>query len=256
MTAARMNVISTVTAVPDRGEVLGQAIPFDRARWLPLLPSADWWPPELDDCPTVAGRPRVDRKTVFEVARRWDTVEGRRHLLIAALVWGTGTKARSVARRADIFTAASARDIDARLEAGLGALREEGPVAAYYAFNNDQHIKFLGQAFFTKVIYFTGHEQCAWAWRPLILDRFVALALRAADTGDRWPTSGWKTPWYRRYLFLAHEHAQRAGVLPDQVEAALFVRGKRRDEIRPKMRSSLATGRAVADAAVPPPGAP
>ncbi|MGW7257755.1 8-oxoguanine DNA glycosylase OGG fold protein [Streptomyces sp. NPDC054834] len=226
MTAAEVDLMPTGTPLRDRGEVLGQAIPFDRARWLPLLPSADWWPPELDDCPTVAGRRRVDRNTVFGVACRSDTVEGRRHLLIAALVWGTGTKARSVARRADIFAAASAGDIDARLEGGLGALREEGPVAAYYAFNNDQHIKFLGPAFFTKVIYFAGHEQCDGAWRPLILDRFVALALRAADTGEKWPTSGWTTPLYRQYLFLAHEHAQKAGVLPDQIEATLFARGK------------------------------
>ncbi|MBO0518305.1 8-oxoguanine DNA glycosylase OGG fold protein, partial [Streptomyces beijiangensis] len=64
------------------------------------------------------------------------------------------------------------------------------------------------------------------AWRPLILDRFVALALRAAGTGDKWPTSGWKTPCYGRYLSLVHEHARREGVLPDQIEAALFAHGK------------------------------
>ncbi|WP_234538374.1 hypothetical protein [Streptomyces shenzhenensis] len=212
--------------VPSRDEVLGQAIPFDRARWLTRLPSVDWWPPELDDCPTVAGRRRVDRNTVFAVARRSDTVEGRRHLLTAALVWGTGTKARSVARRADIFAAASAEDIDARLQAALGTLREEGPVAAYYAFNNDQRIKYLGPAFFTKVLYFAAHEPGAAAWRPLILDRFVALALRAEDTGEKWRTSGWTTPCYGRYLSFAYERAQRAGVLPDQIEAALFAHGK------------------------------
>ncbi|MFE5401576.1 hypothetical protein ACFQ9Z_09245 [Streptomyces sp. NPDC056580] len=213
-------------SVPGRDGVLSQAIPFDRARWLTHLPSSDWWPPELDACPAVADRRRVDRNTVFAVARRSDTVEGRRHLLTAALVWGTGTKARSVARRAHIFAAASAEDIDARLEAALGTLREEGPVAAYYAFNNDQRIKHLGPAFFTKVLYFAGHERSAAAWRPLILDRFVALALRAEDTGEKWRASGWTTPCYGRYLSFAHERAQRAGVLPDQIEAALFARGK------------------------------
>ncbi|AWT46700.1 hypothetical protein DMT42_33380 [Streptomyces actuosus] len=226
MTEAKMDLMPTGTPVPDRGEVLVQAIPFDRARWLPLLPCVDWWPPELDDCPTVAGRRRVDRKTVFGVARRSDTVVGRRHLLTAALVWGTGTKARSVIRRAAVFAANSAGDIDARLEAALGTLAEQGPVAAYYAFNNDQHIKHLGPAFFTKVLYFAGPEQSEGALRPLILDRFVALALRAADTGEMWPTSGWTTPWYRRYLLLTHEHALKVGVAPDQIEAALFARGK------------------------------
>lgn len=226
MTAAKVDLMPTGTPLPDRGEVLGQAIPFDRARWLPLLPSTGWWPPELDSCPTVAGRQRVDRDTVFGVARRSDTVEGRRHLLTAALVWGSGTKAQSVARRARIFGKNSPEDIDARLAAVLDVLGEKGAVDAYYAFNNDRRIRCLGPAFFTKVLYFAGHEQCPGAWRPLILDRFVALALRAADSGEKWPTSRWTTPWYRRYLLLTHEHAQEAGILPDQIEAALFARGK------------------------------
>ncbi|MEU2281044.1 hypothetical protein ABZ614_03555 [Streptomyces sp. NPDC013178] len=227
MQSTKVDLLPARTTFQDRDEVLGQAIPFDRARWLPLLPGPDWWPAELDDCPAAAGRPRVDRRTVFSIARRSDTTEGRRHLLTAALVWGTGTQARSVARRARVFAENSAGDIDARLAAALGVLREEGAVAAYYAFNNDSRIKFLGPAFFTKVLYFAGHEQCVGAWRPLILDRYVALALRAADTGEKWRTGGWTTPRYGRYLSLVHDHARRVGVLPDQVEAALFAFGRR-----------------------------
>jgi hypothetical protein len=227
MSADIVAVMPDGTAIPGREEVLGQKIPFDRARWLPLLPSPDWWPPELDNRPTVTGRPRVDRSTVFGIARRADTAEGRRHLLTAALIWGTGTRARSVARHARVFAESSPRDIDARLEAAMGILREEGAVAAYYALNNEQRIRFLGPAFFTKVLYFAGHERCVGAWRPLILDRFVALALRAADPGEKWRGGGWTTPRYSRYLALAHDHAQRAGVLPDQMEAAWFAQGKR-----------------------------
>lgn len=227
MSAGKGPMMPDGTAVPSRDEVLGQKIPFDRARWLSRLPGPDWWPAELDNCPTEAGRTRVDRSTVFGIAHRSDTVEGRRHLLTAALVWGTGTKAQSVARRTRIFAESSPRDIDAHLEAVLGILREEGAVAAYYAFNNDHRIKFLGPAFFTKVLYFAGHEQCVGAWRPLILDRFVALALREADTGEKWRGGGWTTPRYSRYLALAHDHAQRAGVLPDQIEAAWFAQGRR-----------------------------
>ncbi|GBQ02384.1 hypothetical protein SSP531S_38430 [Streptomyces spongiicola] len=221
-----MTVMPTMTSVPDRDEVFGQAIPFYRARWLPLLPGPDWWPAELDACPTVAGRPRVDRTTVFGIARRSGTVEGRRHLLTASLVWGTGTRARSVARCARVFAESPPQEIDEHLDVALGLLREEGAVAAYYAFNNGHHIRFLGPAFFTKVLYFAGHEQRAGARRPLILDRFVSLALRAADTGEKWPPGGWTTPRYGRYLSFAHDHARRAGVLPDQMEAALFARGK------------------------------
>ncbi|MFF8841390.1 hypothetical protein ACF08N_01470 [Streptomyces sp. NPDC015127] len=213
--------------VPDRDDVLAQSVPFDRARWLSLLPSAGWWPPELDDCPQVGGRPRVDRRAVFGTARRADTAEGRRHLLVAALVWGSGTKARSVARRAEIFPKSSVRDIEERLECGLKVLRQQGAVDAYFAFNNEQKIPHLGPAFFTKVLYFAGHDQPVGPWRPLILDSVVARALRAADRGTRWPGAGWTTPKYTRYLSLAHDHARQAGVLPDQVEAALFDYGKR-----------------------------
>lgn len=213
-------------SVPDRVDVFGQAIPFDRSRWLPLLPDSDWWPPELDSCPTVSGRPRVDRSTVFAVARRSDTAEGRRHLLTAALVWGTGTKAQSVARRARIFQESSPQAIDARLETVLGVLREKGAVEAYYAFNNDHRIKFLGPAFFTKVLYFAGHEQPAGQWRPLILDSVVARAIRSTNHDEEWHRSGWTTPDYTRYLTFVHDQAQRVGVLPDQIEAALFTYGK------------------------------
>ncbi|MGV9871513.1 8-oxoguanine DNA glycosylase OGG fold protein [Streptomyces cellulosae] len=226
MQSAMVDLMPSGTAVPERDAVLGQAIPFDRDRWLAHLPDANWWPPELDECPTAAGRRRVDRSVVFGIADRSDSVEGRRHLLTAALVWGTGTKARSVARRSRVFSDSSHRDIDARLEAALGILRQEGAVAAYYAFNNEHRISFLGPAFFTKVLYFAGSEKRTGALQPLILDRFVALALRASGTDGKWHTSGWRTPCYERYLSLVHEHARREGVLPDQIEAALFTHGK------------------------------
>lgn len=219
--------------VPDRHEVLGQSIPFDRARWLPLLPDPGWWAPDLDDCPTIAGRQRVDRRTIFAVAHRADTSEGRRHLLTATLAWGAGTKARSVTRCAKIFAGSDAAGrIDKRLASALEILRSRTAVEAYYALNNDDHIPCLGPAFFTKVLYFAGHERATGPHRPLILDRLVALALRE-HTGDAWPTSGWRTPWYDRYVTVAHELADRAGVLPDQIEAALFARGKELSRRRP-----------------------
>ncbi|MFB6957771.1 hypothetical protein ACFCYB_12155 [Streptomyces sp. NPDC056309] len=97
-------------------------------RWLSLLPDPTWWSAELDDCPMVAARPPVDRATVFRMARRSGTAEGRRHLLTAALVWGTGTRALSVARRARVFEESSAEDIEARLKSALATLQEQGAV--------------------------------------------------------------------------------------------------------------------------------
>ncbi|MFF4690465.1 hypothetical protein [Streptomyces sp. NPDC001307] len=218
--------------LPDRDAVLGQAVPFDRARWIPELPDTTWWPAELDSCPIVGKWPRVDRRTVFSIARKAGTVEGRRHLLVAALVWGTGTKARSVNRRGQIFRRSPRTDIaaqlDARLEAALEALGERGATEAYWALNNEQHIPYLGAAFFTKVLYFAGHERPAGPYRPVILDSVVSRALKDLKTVDAdWPENGWTTDQYTQYLEGVHDLARRRGVLPDQVEAALFFHGKR-----------------------------
>ncbi|MEU2261358.1 hypothetical protein ABZ557_13975 [Streptomyces sp. NPDC019645] len=222
-----MPILPAEAPIPSREDVLGQAIPFDPDRWLPLLPAANWWPEELDACERIGRWPRVDRRTVFEIARRSDIAEGRRHLLVAALVWGTGTKAQSVTRRARIFAESPERDIEACLATVLDVLRDEGAVAAYSAFRNGQRIQFLGPAFFTKVLYFAGYESPAGVHRPLILDSVVSRALRSTSAdGITWPGHGWTTEKYAQYLSVVHEHAEAADTLPDQVEAALFSFGK------------------------------
>ena len=142
--------------LPDHDSVLDQAIPFDKVRWMLLLPDATWWPAELDACPTPERWPRVDRRTVFTIAREAGTTTGNRHFLVAALVWGKGTKAQSVHRRGKISANTSPTGLDACLDAALGVLGEEGAVQAYRALNNDQRIPYLGAAFFTKVLYFAG----------------------------------------------------------------------------------------------------
>ncbi|WP_327430490.1 8-oxoguanine DNA glycosylase OGG fold protein [Streptomyces sp. NBC_01236] len=222
-----MIVLSDDIDLPDRDTVLGQTVPFDPARWLPLLPDATWWPTALDECPHVGRWPRVDRRTVFRIASQADTSEGRRHLLVAALVWGTGTKAQSVNRRARIFQPSSLADIDTRLGAALDVLRERGAADAYWAFNNDRHVPHLGAAFFTKVLYFAGHDSATVRHRPVILDSVVSRVLKATGAVDAsWPGNGWTTDQYRLYVEGVHEYAQARGVLPDQVEAALFDHGK------------------------------
>nr|WTB35280.1 hypothetical protein OG781_42645 [Streptomyces sp. NBC_00830] len=222
-----MIVLPDDVDLPDRDTVFGQAISFDRARWIPLLPDSTWWPTVLDECPDVGRWPRVDRRAVFSIASQADTAEGRRHLLVAALVWGTGTKAQSVNRRARVFEHSSPADIDARLDAALAALRERGATEAYRAFNNDQHIPHLGAAFFTKVLYFAGGENPARPYRPVILDSVVSRALKDLKTVDAdWPENGWTTDQYRQYLEGVHNCAQKRGVQSEQVEAALFSHGK------------------------------
>ncbi|MBM9505932.1 8-oxoguanine DNA glycosylase OGG fold protein [Actinacidiphila acididurans] len=214
--------------LPTREAVLGQAVPFDPERWRKLLPDSGWWPGELDECPREGLWPRVDRRTVFGIAQRAESLEGRRHLLVAALVWGSGTKARSVKRRGRIFERECVAKVDKKLGDALKTLHEKGSSAAYFGFNNNDHqrIAYLGPAFFTKVLYFAGHDSRT-DLRPLILDSVVSRTLRQAKAVDgTWPGYGWTTPQYTRYLEVVHEYAERRGVLPDQVEAALFARGK------------------------------
>lgn len=223
-----MIVLPDDAALPDRETVLDQAIPFDRARWLPMLPDSTWWPDVLDECPYAGRWPRVDRRTVFGIAYNADTTEARRHLLVAALVWGTGTKAQSVTRRARIFERSVFAHIDARLGRALDVLRERGGVDGYRAFNNDQRIPYLGAAFFTKVLYFAGHDSVAAPHRPVILDSVVSRALKVTNAVDgSWPENGWTTNQYRLYVEGVHAYAQARGIQPDQVEAALFTRGQR-----------------------------
>ncbi|MFH8386861.1 hypothetical protein ACH4E7_39105 [Kitasatospora sp. NPDC018058] len=222
-----MTVLPSDADLPDRDAVLGQAIPFDRARWIPLLPDSTWWPGALDECPKAGRWPWVDRRTVLGIAARADTAEGRRHLLVAALVWGTGTKAQSVIRRARIFEHTTAEEIDARLDAALGVLQEMGAVEAYRAFNNDQRIPHLGAAFFTKVLCFAGGDSVKGPYRPIILDRVVSRALKDhGAVAPNWPDNGWTTDQYRQYLAAVHAYAHSRGVFPDQIEAALFSKGK------------------------------
>ncbi|WP_052434169.1 8-oxoguanine DNA glycosylase OGG fold protein [Streptacidiphilus melanogenes] len=213
--------------VPDLDTVLSQAIPFDKERWMPLLPDATWWPDELDACPEHGRWPRVDRRTVFTIARRAGTAQGNRHLLVAALVWGTGTKAQSVHRRGQIFAHTAAAEIDARLGVALTTLREKGAAEAYWAFNNEQKIPHLGPAFFTKVLYFAGEAGIPGPHHPLILDSVVAGALKNLGlVHTAWPDNGWTTAQYGEYLGALHGLATERSVQPDQIEAALFHHGK------------------------------
>jgi hypothetical protein len=214
--------------LPCEEEVTGQSIPFDRERWLAHLPDATWWPVRLDTCPRVGRWPQVDRHTVLGMAEAAGTVEGRRHLLVAALVWGTGTKVRSVNRRGRIFEEPSAEQLDHRLGAVVTMLRQEGAVAAYEACRGSLRTAHLGPAFFTKFLYFAGYHESAGPYRPLILDSVVSQALKHHGiVAANWPLNGWSTRQYAQYLDIVHRQAESAGASPHRVEAAWFTSGRR-----------------------------
>ncbi|MBB4904096.1 8-oxoguanine DNA glycosylase OGG fold protein [Actinophytocola algeriensis] len=190
--------------------MLAQGIRFDPARWRRLLPDSALWPAELD------GANVVTRETVFAVCGNGDVTRG----LVAACVWGAGTGAQSVHRRAKVFTHNELNALGFRLAAALELLRESGPVAAYDALRTRFRIAYLGPAFFTKFLYFAGYDTGSEP-RPLILDRFVARGLAAG-----WPRTGWTGARYGEYLRHAHAWAHESGAAPDAVELALFRAGK------------------------------
>ncbi len=206
-----------------RDAVLDQAISFDPARWRRLLPDPAHWPAELDSCPKPEGDrwPKVARSTVFDICRNACEPADVTRAFVAACVWGAGTGAQSVQRRVKVFEQNSSVAVGERLTEALAVQRAEGPVEAYSALRGRLRLRWLGPAFFTKLLYFAGYENSTGETRPLILDRFVAVGM-----GLGWPRAGWSSERYGRYLRYAHHWAAEAGTSPDAVELALFRAGK------------------------------
>jgi len=99
----------------------------------------------------------------------------------------------------------------------------EGLVDAYQQFRSTAHLRGLGPAFFTKILYFAGYRPGGGV-QPLILDRVVAGRLPAdAGPANRYRT-GWTSAAWQAYLVWAAEEARRPEYHnePDRVEIALF----------------------------------
>lgn len=239
-------------APPNRCDwVLRQKFSFDPQRWQRELGDPKLWPTELEDCPLGDHWPNVDRARVFTVGQRALTPEGAAHTYVAASVWGVGTRARLVSRRARPFISARAkrhsdRTVGERLATAVEILRNDsgGPVAAYNALHGagDHCVTDIGPSFGTKLLYFAGFDQTPGDWQPLILDQYVAMALNTL-CGFQWPerNGGWTVQQYRTYLDLAHSWAAEWDTQPDVVERALFAVGK-----APALAVSVLTGRPIA----------
>ncbi|MFD7959346.1 hypothetical protein ACFV5J_00885 [Streptomyces zaomyceticus] len=214
--------------LPDRDTyILKQAIPFNPDQWTTRLPNEQWWPKPLSALPRTGRWPTVDRQTVFRMAEHSETPEGRRALLIATLVWGTGTSARSIARRVRIFHENDLDWLDHRIAAATTEIDRGDPVAAFLVLNDrDARVKHLGPAFFSKLLYFASAGHPTGGLLPLIIDSNVALALDELSPHSWAPDERWDSKKYANYLDLAHSWAERFGVEADMVERKLFERGK------------------------------
>jgi hypothetical protein len=95
---------------------------------------------------------------------------------------------------------------------------------AYDRFRFSNHLRGLGPAFFTKILYFVGYRRACGGIQPLILDRVVAGRLPdSAGPANRYST-GWSSSTWHSYLRWAASQAVRPGYQnePDHVEISLF----------------------------------
>lgn len=212
-------------------EVLAQGFRFRPAWWTGRIPRE--WGEYLNDFPDE-GRDyrRITRGDVLQAIGR-----GLPHALVAAYVWGTGPAAFLVGRRARVFRDNSAERISERLQSAADMVRKDNTVDAYESMLRGQpnNLKHLGPSFFTKFLYAADSDR-THAGRALILDQFVASALKDLDGWDIPRFGPWPPATYEKWLMHAHGIAAAEGVRPDAVEMAYFSHGRSRGSL-PRLSS-------------------
>lgn len=164
----------------------------------------------------------VSRQRLFEFGESVETEEDAVSFYVAVCSWGAGTDAQQTYRCVQPLhqPGAPGKLLEGLRVASLGSADE-----GYFTFNNysQARIKYLGPAFFTKLLYFAaGRPTPVDTRHPLILDRRVAAALGWTKT------SGWRTSEYSRYLDLVEQlHERWRPDLPtDVIEYTLFQAGR------------------------------
>jgi hypothetical protein len=208
---------------PNDDAVLSHGFRFRPAWWTSRVPEG--WGDFLDQLPAQERRyHRIARADLLTAA----TDHGLPQALVAGYVWGTGSSAFLVGRRARVFRDNDAQRVDDSLHAVAETLRVGNTVEAYTSMlrGQSQNLKHLGPSFFTKFLYAAD----AWNGRPgraLILDQFVAAALKSVDGWDISRNGPWDSSTYERWLDHAHSIADVEGVRADAVELAYFTHGRK-----------------------------
>lgn len=182
------------------------------------------WPAVLE-LPAILNRPEpklsVSRDNLFTLGESIETEDDAVRFYVAVCAWGAGSSAQQVDR---CLRPLGEIDAPQRLLTGLRLAKTETADEGYRAFNNynRNRIKFLGPAFFTKLLYFAaGSPKETDTRHPLILDMKVARSLGWKKT------SGWSTDEYTHYLDVVEELQRRwCPELPtDVIEYTLFYGG-------------------------------
>ncbi|WP_162620268.1 hypothetical protein [Corynebacterium provencense] len=222
---------------PALDQVRGQKVWFYPRHWLARWPQGLEIPPLLQGDDDVDVRLAVTRDDLFALAANGiSTPSEAVNFYTAVCAWGNGPYVRGVSR-----VVRPLRDplAPGRLLEGLAAAAECGagsgdPVEIYRQFcrGGSWRIKYLGPAFFTKLMYFAAgapvppKAECSSTLKhPLILDSRVA---RALGWSRRW---GWSPEQYGDYLEAVEELRDlwRPEVPVDVVEYQLFITGGRKN---------------------------
>jgi hypothetical protein len=224
---------------PGLEQVRGQKVWFYPRHWLARWPQGREIPPFLQGDDDVDARRAVTRDDLFALAARGiSTLSEAVNFYTAVCAWGTGWSARRVGR---VIRPLRDQLAPGRLLEGLAAAAARGvgkgnPVEVYRQFSPGGHwqIKYLGPAFFTKLMYFaagapvspgaaSSTTDSSALKHPLILDSRVA---RALGWSRKW---GWSAEQYGEYLEIVEElrglWCPQAPV--DVVEYQLFIAGGR-----------------------------
>lgn len=186
-----------------------------------------------------AGHTRIRRQDLFALAATLDDRPSEPELVrfvVNVNAWGYGTSGYAEYRTRTVLgdpDSPRREQFVASALQGLAILREHGPVAAYYWFNNGNqgHVPSWGPAFFTKFLYFADpRNQPDKPGGALILDQRIDQRVHEFVAGDTplWPRhrrGTWRTPHYASYLALLQRFAEHTGVdqpRSDRVEAVLF----------------------------------
>lgn len=221
------HLITSDRQVPSEATVHAQSISFYPRQW------RGGWPEHLqvDSMPILSldgldarDRRTIDRSDLFSLGSAVKTPIDALNFFVAVYSWGVGTYARGVGRGLRVL---EDKEAGKKILSALETLRESDfdPRVGYAALNfyDQEKIKYLGPAFFTKLLYFYSHDRMSRRTNsPLILDQYVARSLG-------WRPWGWTSAQYADYILVVDEARAllEQNVSGDVVEYVLFDRGRR-----------------------------
>jgi len=160
---------------------------------------------------------RLDIVPLAVEASETETPFEIRVLFLASMIWAYGTAGYGPWRLAHITE--NIERLDTILLAALRNIKH-GSVSAAFSGLQEAHIPFLGQAYFTKYLYFAGLGSGVDRY-PLILDTRILQSLSAL-LGKRVFSENTVVD-YQNYIVTLHEWAEMLDCRADTIEYLLYL---------------------------------